>query len=106
MKTTDLLKMMPVLGLSLGMIGCSTSEPHPGQAIWEGSCLICHSTGLAGAPMIGDEKAWGKRITRGKESLYGHAINGWGDMPARGGNPELDDNQVKLAVDYMLSKFQ
>ena len=106
MKTTNLFLMMPLLGLSLGMIGCSNSTPNPGQAVWEGTCLTCHQTGLAGAPIIGDQKAWGKRIARGKDSLYGHAINGWGDMPARGGNPELDDAQVKLAVDYMLSKVQ
>lgn len=106
MKTSDLSVLMLLPGLALGMIGCSDTTPHAGQAIWESTCQTCHQTGLAGAPIIGDQKAWGKRIARGKESLYGHAINGWGDMPARGGNPELDDAQVKLAVDYMLSKVQ
>lgn len=106
MKTVQMLLMMQLIGLSLGMTGCSSSTPHPGQAIWEGTCSTCHQTGLAGAPIIGDRKAWDKRIARGKESLYEHAITGWGYMPARGGNPELDDAQVKLAVDYMLSKVQ
>ncbi len=106
MKTSNRLLMLSVLGLSFGTIGCSDSTPHPGMAIWEATCSSCHSTGLAGAPLIGDEKAWNKRLTRGKDSLYGHAINGWGDMPARGGNAELSDDQVKLAVDYMLSKIE
>lgn len=106
MKTSDLIRMMPLLGLAFGMIGCSDSTPHPGQSLWETTCSSCHQTGLAGAPIIGDAKAWGKRLARGKESLYGHAINGWGDMPARGGNPALSDADVKLAVDYMLSKVE
>ncbi|MGB1090692.1 MAG: c-type cytochrome [Oceanobacter sp.] len=81
------------------------AEPaHPGQAIWEGTCKVCHSVGLAGAPIIGNKDAWAPRIARGKDSLYQHALEGWGDMPARGGNPDLADDQVKLAVDYMVSK--
>ena len=106
MKKSDRLRALPFFVLTLGLIGCSETPPHPGQAIWETTCSSCHQTGLAGAPVIGDEKAWGKRLARGKDSLYGHALNGWGDMPARGGNPELSDDQVKLAVDYMLSKVE
>ena len=113
------MKHLPfiALGLCLFVAGCSeqpeeqavakqAEPPHPGQAIWEGTCKVCHGTGLAGAPIIGNTDAWAKRIARGKESLYGHALNGWGDMPARGGNPELSDEQVKLAVDYMVSKAE
>lgn len=98
--------MLIGLGLSVGLAGCKDTAPHPGQAIWEGTCQVCHGTGLAGAPMMGNEKAWASRLARGKESMYGHAINGWGDMPARGGNAELTDEQVKLAVDYMVSKVE
>ncbi len=91
----------------LMLSGCKEEvAPHPGQAIWEGTCKVCHGTGLAGAPIIGNQKAWAPRIARGKDSLYGHALKGWGDMPARGGNPDLSDDDVKLAVDYMVSQAQ
>lgn len=91
----------------LMLSGCKEeAAPHPGQAIWEGTCKVCHGTGLAGAPIIGNQKAWAPRIARGKDSLYGHALKGWGDMPARGGNPDLSDDDVKLAVDYMVSQAQ
>lgn len=94
-----------MLPLILACSACSQA-PHPGQAIWEETCKVCHSTGLAGAPVIGNQTAWDKRLARGKDSLYQHALEGWGDMPARGGNPALSDDEVRLAVDYMVSKVE
>ena len=91
-----------LLGFAL-LTGCGEEAPHPGQAIYDGTCKVCHGTGLAGAPVVGNQKAWAARIARGEESMYGHAINGWGDMPARGGNQSLSDDEVKSAVDYMVS---
>ena len=55
---------------------------------------------------------WQARVIKNRQLLYAHAINGFFGpddtmMPERGGNPELTDEQVKLAVDYMveLAKF-
>lgn len=76
----------------------------PGRPIWEQNCKVCHGTGLAGAPVIGHTTSWQKRLQRGKEDLYQHALNGWGDMPARGGNPNLTDEQVTQAVDFMIAQ--
>ena len=50
---------------------------------------------------------WGQRLRKGKQLLYDHAINGfigpdYSMMPARGGNENLADEEVKLAVDYMI----
>ncbi len=97
-------------GLSLGLpaillatLSACDSAPHPGQLVWENNCQVCHGPGLAGAPVFGDSNAWQKRLTRGIDSLYGHALNGWGDMPARGGNATLTDQQVRDAVDYMVA---
>ncbi|MEM7019426.1 MAG: c-type cytochrome [Pseudomonadota bacterium] len=103
------------LVLAIACVGCSEQppeeppepvEPSAGQLIWEGTCKVCHSVGLAGSPKIGDAKAWAKRIARGKDSLYQHALEGWGDMPAKGGNTQLTDDEVKQAVDYMVSQSQ
>ena len=49
---------------------------------------------------------WEPRLTQPKAVLYDHAINGFFGpddtmMPERGGNPELTDEQVRAAVDYM-----
>ena len=47
------------------------------------------------------------RIAQQRQTLYRHAIDGfvgadYAIMPARGGNDELTDAEVKAAVDYML----
>ena len=98
-------KLGSLLLAIFAVVGCG-NDPHPGQATWEANCKVCHQVGLAGAPKFGDRNAWKKRIARGKDSLYTHALEGWGDMPARGGNPALSDGEVKQAVDYMVSHSQ
>ncbi len=74
------------------------------------SCAACHGSGVAGAPKFGLKDAWSDRITKGKETLYNNAINGFqgvaGYMPAKGGNAALSDESVKAAVDYMIDAIK
>jgi cytochrome c5 len=79
-----------------------------GKSVFDGTCTACHSAGVAGAPKVGDKAAWGPRIGQGKDTLYKHALGGFtgktGTMPAKGGNTSLSDDDVKAAVDYMVSQ--
>jgi len=83
---------------------------NPGQTTYDSVCFACHATGAGGAPKFGDVAAWGPRIAQGKEVLYTHAINGYvgkaGMMPAKGGRPDMSDDAIKAAIDYMVSKSQ
>lgn len=72
-----------------------------GQAIYTAVCAACHATGAAGAPKVGDSGAWSARIAQGFDTLVQHAVNGIRAMPAKGGNPDLDDVEVARAVAYM-----
>ena len=86
----------------------STSELSQGRDIWMANCKGCHAYGTAGAPVPMIPEEWQKRVIKDRDTLYDHAINGFfGEddtmMPERGGNPELSDSQVKLAVDYMVA---
>ena len=72
-----------------------------GQAVYTAVCAACHATGAAGAPKVGDSGAWSARIAQGFDTLVQHAVNGIRAMPAKGGNPDLDDVEVARAVAYM-----
>ena len=75
-----------------------------GEQVFDATCKTCHETGLAGAPKVGDKAAWGKVIAQGAATTFGHAIDGLRGMPARGGNSDLTDDEVKRAVVFMASK--
>ena len=76
-----------------------------GKAIVEANCFVCHAQGINGAPIIGNQKMWNKRLPKGLDTLADHAINGFaGMMPAKGGNPDLSDEDIRLAVSYMISQ--
>lgn len=79
-----------------------------GAAVFRNTCALCHGPGIADAPRLEDPAAWAPRLARGVETLYGHAVNGFrgekGLMPAKGGNPSLGDDEVRAAVDYMISR--
>ncbi len=79
--------------------------PKTGKEAFEKVCTSCHTLGLNGAPKVGDHAAWGPRIAQGKAVLYQHALNGKGNMPARGGT-NWPDATIRAAVDYMVSLNQ
>ena len=74
------------------------------EAVYTAICAACHTSGAAGAPKLGDSAAWAPRISQGYETLVKHAIQGIRAMPAKGGNPDLDDIEVARAVVYMANK--
>jgi len=89
----------------------STERLKQGWMVFNRTCTVCHWPGVGGAPPVGNKDAWKDRIASGKDILYRHAIKGWNGpsgkrMPARGGNWNLTDEQVKAAVDYMIQNSQ
>lgn len=77
---------------------------NAGELVYNTSCLVCHGAGLAGAPKVGDKPAWEARIAQGSDILYASAINGKNTMPPKGGAMSTPDNDIKSAVDFMVSK--
>jgi len=78
-----------------------------GEALYASSgCVACHDSGVAGAPAIGDSEAWAARLEKGTDELYASAINGIGAMPAKGGNPNLSDEEVMAVVDYLMAEAE
>ena len=82
----------------------SAGDLAKGEKVYTANCLSCHGAGVLGAPKFGDKAMWGPRIAQGIDTLHTHAIDGIRMMPPKGGNATLKDEDVKAAVDYMVSK--
>lgn len=76
--------------------------PKSAEQVYNSICMACHDTGAAGSPKRGDVAAWAPRLEQGMATLYEHSLNGIRGMPAKGGNPNLSDEEVKSAVDYIV----
>lgn len=75
-----------------------------GEAVYSKACIACHSTGVAGAPKVGDKAAWEPRLAQGMATLMSTALKGKGAMPPKGGHASLSDAEIKAAIEYMLEK--
>ncbi len=80
------------------------SGPRSGEDVYGAKCIVCHGSGAAGAPKLGDKAAWTSRIGQGIDTLYTHAIAGFNGMPAKGLCMDCSDDEIKASVDYMVSK--
>ena len=83
----------------------AADEPLSGEQIYRNNCAACHDTGAMQAPLTSDAGTWNDRLGQDREALVGNAIDGIGQMPARGGNPNLSDEEVEASVDYMLEQL-
>jgi len=79
----------------------AAAEPPHGERIYHAVCIGCHQIGVLGAPKFGDAAAWGERLQKGLDTLAQHALNGFGKMPPKGGNPNLNEADVRAAIQFM-----
>ena len=81
-------------------------EPLTADQVYAQACGACHNAGVLNAPKVGDKAEWAKRsgAEGGLEGLTKYAIQGKNQMPARGGNPDLTDEEMKATVKLMLEK--
>lgn len=101
-------RLKPVGDVCLQGQDCGGAAPAPAGGgakspadLYAVSCGACHNTGAAGAPKKGDAAAWAPRISKGADTLYNSALNGFNAMPPRGGS-QLSDDEIKAVVDYMV----
>lgn len=81
-------------------------EPLTADQVYAQACAACHDAGVLNSPKTGDKAAWAARAGAGGglDGLTASAIKGKNQMPARGGNPDLTDDEIKAAVKLMLEK--
>lgn len=84
----------------------STAASDQRKAVYQNNCSSCHETGVSGAPKMGDKTAWDSLIAKGKDQLVKSVINGMGAMPPKAGNPALSEEEIRVAVDYMVDQVR
>ncbi len=98
------IRIQPVAKFELAKAEApAASGPRDGVTIFNTVCGACHNTGAAGAPKIDDKGAWAPRLAQGKDALIKSVTNGKNAMPPKGG-ATLSDEEVKNAVEYVMSK--
>lgn len=91
----------PVASNSAGPVAAEATTGKSGEDVYKSVCMMCHQAGLMAAPIFGDKEQWKPRIAQGYDTLVTHAVKGVRNMPAKGGNPGLSDDEVASAVKYM-----
>ncbi len=107
LNTMAILLIVVVLIIS----SCAKQDPPDpevvaGEAVFKQTCKVCHASGINGAPIVGNNKMWQPRLDQGVESLVEHATEGYGLMPAKGGNADLSKEQIRQAVSYFLARLE
>jgi cytochrome c5 len=73
------------------------------ESVVQNQCANCHKDGKDGAPKLGDLAAWTPRMAKGLDALVASAVHGHGPMPARGGMPDLSNQELRGAILYMFN---
>ena len=72
-----------------------------GKAIYNKNCAVCHNKL---SPRLGDQIAWQPHIKEGIEDLVSTVQKGKGLMPANAGNPHLSEDEIRIAVEYIVDQ--
>lgn len=90
--------------LPLAQAGAQTlAAVNPaGEKLYKSACVVCHASGVANAPRLGDRQAWSPFIAQGADALLATVLKGKGAMPPRGGS-SADEPTLRAAVEYMMA---
>lgn len=75
-----------------------------GEKSYKEVCSVCHNSGVANAPRLGDQNAWQKLIGEGQVIITAHGYVGVRAMPPKGGKANLSVEQFAEALNYMVNK--
>ena len=100
------LRRIAVIAGSLVALGTTLQVQAGGAEIYNTKCMACHASGAAGAPKLGDKEAWAPRIATGMDALVASVINGKNAMPPKGACMDCSDDDIKAAVEHMVTSSQ
>nr|UOP05222.1 c-type cytochrome [Conchiformibius kuhniae] len=100
-------RIMPAGNIKMG--DGTPPGQRTGEQVFNKVCIQCHGADktVVYAPKLGNNGEWSSRIAKGFNTLVNNAVNGFkgqGDMPAKGGDKSLTDDEVARAVAYMVNQ--
>lgn len=99
--TVALAEGMAAPALASNAASAVDADPA-GITVYKKACIVCHGTGVANAPRLGDQAAWQPRMAQGIDRLLATSLAGKGAMPPRGTCADCSDDDLKAAIEYML----
>jgi len=102
--STSLSAAEPTLpGNGLGVTNPSMSDSAGSEAMakWARSCALCHLTGEANAPVVGDTEEWQQRLQKGEAALLNNVVNGINSMPPLGYCMSCEAADFRVMIDFM-----
>ena len=75
-----------------------------GEKTYRQVCMVCHTSGVANAPKIGDKNRWAPLIAEGQIIITAHGYVGVRAMPPKGGKPDLSIEDFSAAINYMVNQ--
>jgi cytochrome c5 len=78
-----------------------------GEKRYKATCALCHEPNVAksmGSPAFRNAADWKPRMAVGIDGMLQIAITGKGAMPPRGTCMQCSDQELKMAIEYMLPK--
>ncbi len=88
------------------MLPAAANAERTGEEVYKSKCFVCHASGIAGAPKLGDAAAWAPRIAKGADALLATATSGIAAMPPKGTCMDCTDAEVAASIEHMISNSQ
>ena len=96
-------KILTGIASALLLVAATAQAGDKGEEIYKTKCAVCHASGAAGAPKVGDKEAWAPRIAQGDEALMQAVMNGKNAMPPKGTCMDCSEEDLKAAMHYMVN---
>lgn len=88
------------------MLPAAANAERTGEEVYKSKCFVCHASGIAGAPKLGDAAAWAPRIAKGADALLATATSGIAAMPPKGTCMDCTDAELAASIEHMISNSQ
>ena len=85
------------------MLPVAANAERSGEEVYKSKCFVCHASGIANAPKLGDAAAWASRAAKGADALLAVAKSGVGAMPPKGTCMDCTDAELAATIEHMVS---